>query len=82
MDKEYSMEAPVDELMEKVRAIVASPKGDLLRQIVDFMYESVEGEYDSEPLTQEDLEAIERGREDIKQGRYITLEEFERKFGL
>jgi hypothetical protein len=76
------METAIDELLEKVRAIAASSRGDLLRQIVEFMYERVEGEYDDELLTAEDLEAMERGREDIRQGRYVNLEEFEKKFSL
>jgi hypothetical protein len=51
------METALDELLEKVRGIATSPRGDLLRQIVEFMYERVEGEYDDEPLTPEDREA-------------------------
>jgi len=31
---------------------------------------------DEEKLSTEDLEAIRRGLEDIKNGRYITLEEY------
>jgi hypothetical protein len=76
------MATALDDLLEKVRAIAASPKGDLLRQIVEFMYERVEGDYDDEPLTAEDREAMARGREDIRQGRYTTLEEFEKNFSL
>lgn len=76
------MEASLEDLLAKVRVIAETPRADLLRQIVDLLYEQIESPYDDEPLTPEDLEAIERGREDIKQGRYITMEEFERKFGL
>lgn len=67
-----------DIFLIKVKAIAQGPEGDLLRRLVDILYErgvALE-EYDDEPLTPEDLEAIERGREDIKQGRYLTLEEY------
>jgi hypothetical protein len=76
------MHTALDELLEKVRAVAASPRGDLLRQIVELMYEGVEGGDSDEILSSEDSEAITRGSEDIKQGRYITLEELERKFNL
>ncbi len=74
------MEATNDteDLLLKVKVIAGSPEGDLLRRLVDILYErnvALE-EYDDEPLTPEDLEAIERGREDIKQGRYLSLEEY------
>jgi hypothetical protein len=34
--------------------------------------------YDDQHLSAEDLEAIRQGKEDIKQGRYLTLEEYRR----
>jgi hypothetical protein len=49
---------------------------------VDLLYERVEEEYDLEPLTGEDLEAIRRGKEDIAAGRCIILEAYEKKRGL
>ena len=76
------METPIDDLLQKVRLIAETPKGDLLRQLVDLLYDRVEEEYDLEPLTDEDLEAIRRGKEDIAAGRYITLEAYEKKRGL
>jgi len=33
--------------------------------------------YDEERLNKDDLEAIKRGLEDIKAGRYVTLKEYE-----
>lgn len=75
------MEISIDDLLAKVRVIAGTPRGELLRQIVDLMYERVEEEYGDESLTPEDLEAIERGREDVNQGRYSTLEEYEIKSG-
>ncbi len=76
------METAVEDLLTKVRAIAETAQVDLLRQIVDLIYDRILEEFDTEPLSEEDLEAIRRGKEDIKQGRYITLEEFERKYGL
>ncbi len=80
------MEASRDteDLLVKVKAIAQSPEGDLLRRLVDILYEraAAQEEYDDEPLTPEDLEAIHRGKEDIKHGKFITLEEYERKHGL
>jgi hypothetical protein len=73
------MEAAIDDLLHKVRLIAETPKGDLLRQLVDLLYERLEEEYDTEPLTDEDLEAIRRGREDVENGRVVTLEEFNKK---
>jgi len=70
------MEASLDDLLAKVRVIAETPRGDLLRQIVDLLYERLEEEYDDEPLTTEDLKAIERGKQDFQEGRYLTLEEY------
>lgn len=73
-----------DLLISKVKAIVQGPEADLLRRLVDILYErsSVLQEFDEEPLTAEDLEAIRRGKENIKHGKVMTLEEYERKYGL
>ena len=76
------METAIDDLLQKVRLIAGTPKGDLLRQLVDLLYERIEEDYDLEPLTDEDLEAIRRGQEDIAAGRCITLEAYEKKRGL
>ena len=35
------------------------------------------GNDDEEKLSRDDLEAVKRGLEDIKAGRYVTLEEYE-----
>ncbi|MGO8761462.1 MAG: hypothetical protein ACLP2P_15300 [Desulfobaccales bacterium] len=76
------METAIDDLLQKVRLIAETPKGDLLRQLVDLLYERLEEEYDTEPLTAEDLEAIRRGQEDIAAGRCIPLKTYEKKRGL
>ena len=36
-------------------------------------------EWDDEPLTDEDIAAIEEGKEQIRRGKYITLEELRRQ---
>lgn len=73
-----------DALISKVKAIVQGPEADLLRRLVDILYErsAALDEYDNEPLTAEDLEALQRGKEDIKHGKVMTLEDYERKYGL
>jgi len=37
---------------------------------------------DDEPLTEEDIASIDRGVQDIRAGRVISLDEYERKRGL
>jgi hypothetical protein len=76
------METAIDDLLHKVRLIAETPQAELLRQLVDLLYERLEEEYDLEPLTDEDLEAIRRGKGDIAAGRCITLEAYEKKRGL
>jgi len=72
------MEASIDDLLAKVKVIAGTHRGVLLRQIVDLLFERLEEEYDDEPLTPEDLAAIERGKKDFQEGRYLTLEEYRR----
>lgn len=76
------MEAAIDDLLQKVRLIAETPKGDLLRKLVDLLYERLEAEYDTEPLSEKDLEAIRRAEEDIKHGRVTSWDDFKRKHGL
>ena len=75
------METAIDDLLHKVRLIAETPQGELLRQLVDLIYERLEEEYDLEPLTGEDLKAIRRGKEDIAAGRCLTLEAYEKNAG-
>jgi hypothetical protein len=76
------METGIDNLLHKVRLIAGTPKGELLRQLVDLIYDRLEEDYDTEPLSEEDLEAISRAKEDIKHGRVISWDNFKRKHGL
>ena len=81
------MEAPLDDLLAKVKAIAQGPNADLLRQLVDLLYErkEVREEYDEEPLSPEELAAVQEAEEAIRRGdrsQFISLEEYERKRGL
>ena len=46
------------------------------------LLEELRGGIDDDSLTSEELAEIEAGREAIRRGEYITLEEYERKRGL
>ncbi len=65
-------EPAVDDLVAKVKAISASPQGELFIPIVESFYEHLEPEY----FSSEDLADIEEGLEDIRQGKYLSLEEY------
>jgi predicted transcriptional regulator len=65
-------EDALDDLLAKVKAVAKSPQGDLFAKIVDTFYEQIEEEY----FSPEDLADIQEGLEDIRQGRYLTLEEY------
>ncbi len=69
------------EFLAKLKAVVHGPDADLLIEFVDLLYHRQE-EYDSEPLTETDWAAIREGKEAIKRGEFITLEELERELGL
>jgi hypothetical protein len=78
------METANTDLLVKVKAIAQGPNGDLLRKIVDVLYEqgTPREEYDSEPFSAEDLAAIKEGEEAIQRGDFISLEEYEKERGL
>ena len=65
-------EPAVDDLVAKVKAISESPQGELFVKIVDSFYEHLEPEY----FSPEDLADIHEGLKDIRQGRYLDLEEY------
>ncbi len=62
----------IEEMVAKVKAIVKGPHGELFFKMVDTFLEQTEHEI----FTEEDLADIEEGVEDIRQGRYVTLEEY------
>jgi predicted transcriptional regulator len=74
------MESVLADLLDKVKAVAQGPNRDLLRRLVDLLYQQeLEKE---EYFSPEDLADIEAGFEEIKRGEFITWEEFKRKQGL
>jgi len=72
-DQEISpADGHIEEMVAKIRAIAKGPHGELFFKMVDTFLEQTEPEI----FTQEDLADIEEGMEDIRQGRYLTLEEY------
>jgi hypothetical protein len=69
------------DLVGKFKAVAQGPDADLLREFLDMLYYRYE-EHDREPLTEEDWAAIRKGKEAIKRGEFITLEELEKELGL
>jgi hypothetical protein len=68
-------------LIAKVKDIADGPDGDLLRRLVDILHDR----YDYEPLSPEELAAIQEADEAILRGDknyFIPLEEYERERGL
>ena len=47
-----------------------------------FLRNMAEAPWDDEPLTDEDIAALEEGKEDVKAGRLVSHEEIMREFGL
>ncbi len=78
------MKPAVDDLMDKIKAIAQGPNAELLRKLIDVLYEQTEQreEYDEEPFSAEDLAAIKEGDEAFKRGEFISLEEYEKERGL
>lgn len=62
----------LDEIVAKVKAIAKGPYGDLFFKVVDSFFELTEPEY----FSSKDLAEIQEGIKDIRQGRYLTLEEY------
>ena len=62
-----------DDLGAKEKAISESPQGELFVKIVDNFYEHLGPEY----FSSEDLADIEAGLADIRQGKYLSLEEYQ-----
>jgi hypothetical protein len=63
---------------EQLKALVDELPDELLR---DAIYALTHLE-DDEPLSAEEIADIEASQEDIKHGRMISLEDFERQHGL
>ena len=58
-------------------SVARGPDAELLLNLLDILYERLtELDYDDQHLSAEDLDAIRKGQEDIKQGRCLTLKEY------
>jgi hypothetical protein len=76
------MEKSIDQdLFTKFKAVAQGQDADLLREFLDMLYYRHE-EHDTEPLSEEDWAAIREGKEAIKRGEFISLEELEKDLGL
>ena len=69
------------DLISKFKAVLQGPDADLLIRFVDLLYHRDE-DYDDEPLTEEDWAAIREGKDAIRRGEYISMEELEKELGL
>jgi len=76
MEKELNQE-----FLDKVKKVAQGADADLLYEMVDLLYER-QAKYADEPLSEEDLTDIRKGREAIARGEYVTLEELEKDLGL
>ncbi|OPX20102.1 MAG: hypothetical protein BZ151_05750 [Desulfobacca sp. 4484_104] len=74
-------EEAIKELQAKVKAVAQGPDAELLRQLVDLLYDRYL-EHDTEPLTEEDWIAIREGQEAINRGEFISWEELEKELDL
>ena len=71
------METVADnELLEKFQAVSQGPDRELLQKFLDILYERIEEEYDSEPLSPEEIEMISKSEGQFERGEYLTLEEY------
>ncbi|MBI4644241.1 MAG: hypothetical protein HY790_12070 [Deltaproteobacteria bacterium] len=81
------METIIDDLMVKIKAIAQGPNAELLRKLIDILYEreQPQEEYDDEPLSPEELAAIEEADEAKRRGDkdyFIPWEEVKKELGL
>ncbi len=81
------MEPAIDDLINKIKAIAQGPNAELLRKLVDALYkrEPVQEPYDDEPLSPEELAAIDEAEEAKRRGdkEYFTpWEEVKKELGL
>jgi len=81
------MEPAIDELLNKIKAIAQGPNAELLRKLIDLLYEreQPQEEYDGEPFSPEELAAIEEADEARRRGdkKYFTpWEEMKKELGL
>jgi hypothetical protein len=71
------METSINEdFLAKIEAIAQGPNADLLRRLVEILYNQ------EEYFSADDLAEIERGEEEVRRGECVSLEEYERTRGL
>jgi predicted transcriptional regulator len=71
------METSLDnEFLKMIEVVIKGQNRLALRKFVEFLYEQ------EEILSEEDWAAIREGQEDARQGRVITLEDYEKARGL
>lgn len=71
------METAADnELLNKFRALSQGPDRELLQKFLDVLYERIGEEYDTEPLSPEEIEMINESQGQFGRGEYLTLEEY------
>jgi hypothetical protein len=76
------MEKQIDrELIAKFKMVLQGPDADLLIRFVDLLYHRDEA-YDDESLSAEDWAAIREGKEAIRRGEFISMEDLEKELGL
>ena len=73
-----------DLLLARINDIIRGPHADLLRKLVDILYQrSKEGEeYDEVSLSPEELAMMQKSLADFQRGDFITLEDLGKKLGL
>ncbi|AEB09516.1 hypothetical protein [Desulfobacca acetoxidans] len=72
------MEPILDDLLFKVKTIIHGPDADLLKVIVDMLYERHD---DDLPLTPEELTDLKEREVAVRQGEYLTVEELDQELG-
>ena len=71
------METSLDnEFLKMIEVVVQGQNSLALRRFVEFLYEQ------EEIMSAEDWAAIREGQEDARQGRVISLEDYEKARGL
>jgi hypothetical protein len=81
------MDPTLDDLIGKIKVIAQGPNSELLSKLVDVLYdrEQLPEQYDDEPLSPEELAAIEEADEARKRGDkdyFIPWEEVKKELGL
>jgi hypothetical protein len=79
------MQAPLDDLLSKVKAIAQGPNADLLYKFIDLLYEREQEEYDEEPLSPEEfaaMEEVDAAKERGDKDYFIPWEQVKKELGL